>query len=408
MNLEEYEKFSPIFLKKLENDGLNKVIMKTSKRIIKYFTNYCHDNKIIQIDMEVIRDFYRWKYDFDIYSISGKRQSALRRPLIILMEYYENGSYLKTHIKPRIVKIPLKYKYVFETYKQVFINSNNVSVSWKKTKLYVIEKMFIFLNQHEKETIDLIKITDISEYILDLSSKFSKETVRMYKTIIREFFNWCYEMKITTISGKQIFPIIRKNERNILISTYSEEEIKRMLETVDTSTNRGKKNHLIISLLAYYGLRAGDIINLKFSNIDFENNKISLVQQKTKKLLTLPLLDEIKFSLLDYVKNARTESVDAEYILSTDCAPYTKIASTSSIYTVVTEIMDIAQINYQNKKHGPHSLRHSLATNMINNNVSLNAISQLLGHSSESSTEIYITKDTTHLRELTLEVPNEI
>lgn len=407
MNLEEYEKFSPIFLKKLEEDGLNKVIIKTSKMIIKYFANYCHENKIKQIDMEVIRNFYNWKYGFDIYSISGKRESALRRPLIILMEYYKTGSYLKTHVKSRALKIPSKYKTLFENYKQTFINSNNVSEPRKKLKLYVIEKMLIYFDEHEKETIALIKITDISEYILELSSKFSNESIRAYKTIIREFFNWCFEMKITSFSGKQIFPLIKKNDRSILLSTYSEEEIKKMIEVVDTSTNRGKKCHLIICLLAYYGMRAGDIINLKFSNIDFENNKIAFVQQKTKILLTLPLLDEVKYSLLDYIKNARTKSIDEEYVISTDCAPYTKVANTTSIHTIVSDIMNKAKINCQNKKHGPHALRHSLATNLINNNVPISSISQLLGHANTETTEIYITKDTTHLRELALEVPDE-
>ena len=73
----------------------------------------------------------------------------------------------------------------------------------------------------------------------------------------------------------------------------------------------------------------------------------------------------------------------------------------------ITTLMNKAGIDYSNKNHGPHAFRHSLATNMINNNVPIEKIKEILGHKNIRSTAIYITKDSTHLRKLTLEVPNE-
>lgn len=67
--------------------------------------------------------------------------------------------------------------------------------------------------------------------------------------------------------------------------------------------------------------------------------------------------------------------------------------------------MDIAGIEFKGRHHGPHALRHSLATNMINNNAPISAISAVLGHQSTKTTDIYITADTTHMKELTLKVP---
>lgn len=152
-------------------------------------------------------------------------------------------------------------------------------------------------------------------------------------------------------------------------------------------------------------LTKADVINLKFDNIDWENNQINIVQQKTNQYLTLPLIDEVKFPLLDYLKNGRHPSIDKDYILTTLYAPYTRIKSNSTVHRALSRAMDLAGVNYEGKHHGAHALRHSLATNMINNNVPISAISQVLGHSSSRTTEIYITKDTTHLRELSLEVP---
>ena len=110
--------------------------------------------------------------------------------------------------------------------------------------------------------------------------------------------------------------------------------------------------------------------------------------------------------MLDYIKNGRPKCEEKEYIFITLYAPFTRFKSTTGIFRMVEGAMKKAGINYSNKHHGPHALRHSLATTMINNNVPISSISQILGHNNIKTTEIYITKDTTHLRELTLEVPN--
>ena len=77
------------------------------------------------------------------------------------------------------------------------------------------------------------------------------------------------------------------------------------MAAVDTETRRGKLAYLAISLMAHLGLRAGDVINLKLGDIDWQNDAINIVQQKTGTPLTLPLVDEVKFPLIDYLKNAR-------------------------------------------------------------------------------------------------------
>ena len=224
---------------------------------------------------------------------------------------------------------------------------------------------------------------------------------------MRESLNWFYKNNIIMFSGKQVFPLIKRDTREKLLSTYTKEEIEQILNIINTNTKSGKCIYSILTILAYLGLRAGDIINLKFEHIDFNNDEIKFYQTKTQQLLTLPLIDEVKYPLLDYIKNGRPQCDEKEYIFVTLYAPFTRFKATSSIFRMVEGAMKKAGINYESKHHGPHSIRHSLATNMINNNVPISAISQVLGHNNIRTTEIYITKDTTHLRELTLEVPYE-
>jgi len=163
--------------------------------------------------------------------------------------------------------------------------------------------------------------------------------------------------------------------------------------------------YCVICILAHLGLRAGDVINLKFSDINWNTETISIVQRKTETPLSLPLLEEVKYSLIDYIKNGRNESADEEYIFATLYAPYTRFHCTSSLFRMVDRCMETAGINYEGRHHGPHALRHSLATNMLKENVPISAIANILGHSSTRTTEIYLTVDETNLKEISLEVP---
>jgi integrase len=279
----------------------------------------------------------------------------------------------------------------------------DVCIETKKRKLWVMTNYLRYLKEKGiVQTID-IGINDAHNYLNSLTD-FAPSTKRIIAAILRESYDWMYGEKIIGFSGRQAFPIIRKDPRNKLLSYYSKEEIEDILSCIDTNSATGKTYFLIISLIAHLGIRVGDVINLKFNNIDWNNSTINITQKKTKRVLTIPLVDEVKYPLIDYIKNVRHDSEDKEYVLITSYAPYTRYHNTASIFRIVTKCMKIAGIQYEGRHHGPHALRHSLATSLMNENVPLSAISNIMGHSSTHSTEIYLTVDETNLKELSLEV----
>lgn len=405
MNTNEFIDFIPTFLEKLKEDHMSQTVIDTNKWIINHFRKYCSQNNIQEIDMEVIKEFYFKQYDIDVYNFKCAMQSVLRRPLLIFVEYFETGSYYKSHQKSVKTRIDEKYFGLFLELQKDFINTQNIVFKSKERKLWAIAKFLNYLATVDINSISNLEISHVSDYINTIINQYAPESIRVQKTILRETLDYLYNKNYITFSGRTAFPLIKKDNRRKLLTTYTAEEITKILNVIDTNTANGKAIYFTISLIAFLGLRVGDVINLKFDNIDWENNQINIVQQKTNQLLTLPLIDEVKFPLLDYLKNGRHPSIDKDYILTTFYAPYTRIKNNSTIHRVLTRAMDLAGINYEGKHHGAHSLRHSLATNMINNNVPISAISQVLGHSNSRTTEIYITKDTTHLRELSLEVP---
>ncbi len=81
-----------------------------------------------------------------------------------------------------------------------------------------------------------------------------------------------------------------------------------MLEAIDRGNSTGKRNYVIVLLASRLGMRASDIANLKFSNINWEHSIIEIQQFKTEKNLVLPILDQIGESIIDYLKHGRAKS----------------------------------------------------------------------------------------------------
>jgi site-specific recombinase XerD len=190
-------------------------------------------------------------------------------------------------------------------------------------------------------------------------------------------------------------------------TTYTKEEISRILAAVNRSSAIGKRDYLILLLAAEYGWRASDITKFEFSQIDWDNNRISLEQHKTDVTNAYPLLSSIGNAIIDYLKNGRPLSESKEIIVSAESSKRGKPLHSGTIHSVVARYMNAANIkDWRQKKHGPHSLRHSLASNMLKNNISMPVIGTVLGHQSTESTKAYLSIDIEKLKECPLPMPN--
>lgn len=404
MKTKDLSKITSALYEKLQSDGYSDTVLDNTRWILGHFENYCIRKEIPEITVPVAAAFVQECFGFDYYNLTARMQSVLRRPLMILIEFEESGNYLKTHQKGSTTEIPFIYKDVFLEYREL-VNGTSLSQNSKERKLWVFTKYFEYLAAQGITQLKDIPFQTVHDYVNSLDS-YAPETLRCMKGILREIYDWLYSRQYIPFSGRQAFPLIRKDPRNKLLSYYSKAEIQQLLSSVDTETRSGKCIYCILCLLAYLGMRAGDVIRLKFSDIDWNNGLIHYNQQKTGNLLSLPLLDEVKYPLIDYIKNGRHESADPDYVFVTLYAPHTRYQCTSAIFGMVEKCMMAAGINYEGRHHGPHSLRHSLAANMMSENVPISAIANILGHSSTRTTECYLTVDETHLKELTLEVPD--
>lgn len=273
----------------------------------------------------------------------------------------------------------------------------------------ILEKtwhIYLFFNYSLNKNIKRITNEDIYNYTNEcLKLNWGYSIKNRSKLILKHFFNWTFENNISKISGDAIFPKIVWQRNTNIRTYYTKEEIEKLLNVIDTKTNKGKEDYLIISIICYLGLRISDVINLKISNINFNNNTISIVQYKTNEKLILPLIDAIKYPLLDYLKNVRPIDCDLDYIFVNNHKPYKQKIELRQRGTMVRRYLIKANVDIDNRKAGFHSLRHTFSTMLLNENVDLYSISTILGHQVIDTTMLYLDIDTSKLKELALEVP---
>ncbi len=252
------------------------------------------------------------------------------------------------------------------------------------------------------------KITNetIFNYIITLD-KYSQGNKYNIVSKLRGFFRFMYFNKYTQIDLSLNIPKIRINHNNKVPHTiWSSEDIDKILNSINKTTNIGKRDYAILIIMIYLGLRFSDIKNIKFENINWKLNVINIVQNKTQKYITLPLLNNVGLALIDYIKNGRP-NVNCQYIFLN--RKNEKFKSNDEFYSVFRKYLKLANIDISNKKYiGTYSLRHSLATTLLQNKTPLSTISSILGHTDINNTAIYLKVDIPTLREccLDLEVYN--
>lgn len=220
--------------------------------------------------------------------------------------------------------------------------------------------------------------------------------------VIREFLMFLYEISDINADYSRIVPRYTKPFK--LPTTYSHQEIQRLEGAFDRTTTIGKRNYAMILLATRLGLRSGDIVGLRFCNLNFNNNNIRFNQAKTGNEHELQMLPELKFALLDYISAARPCAFDSDYVFLSSVAPHGPL-TTSAIRRMLTGALEAAGVDFVGKKHGAHTLRASLASSMVNDGVPYEAVRKVLGHTAARSITHYAKVDIENLRKYALDAP---
>ncbi|MDG1842117.1 MAG: site-specific tyrosine recombinase XerD [Crocinitomicaceae bacterium] len=181
-----------------------------------------------------------------------------------------------------------------------------------------------------------------------------------------------------------------------LPEVMSIEEIDILIDAIDLSTNEGHRNKAILETLYSCGLRVTELVNLRFSDLYFEEGFIRVIGKGNKERL-VPVSKTVEKEMKIYQDNYRVHKKikpgdENTVFLNRRGAKLTRVM----IFTI---IKNLAELSGLNKSVSPHTFRHSFATHMIEGGANLRAVQEMLGHESITTTEIYTHLDQSFLRD---------
>lgn len=266
-----------------------------------------------------------------------------------------------------------------------------------------IRAFLCFAEDHQLNCISELNQATVLQY-LESQGHLSKPTRDSMVGTLREFFR-CPE--VAKIMGKDLSVNLKSSKTSRyckLPSFFSTEEIRCMLTAIDRNTLDGKKDFAVILMAVDTGLRVSDIFNLRLSNLKWDRQEIEIVQQKTGQPLRLWMTDALKWALLDYMMNSRPKEVPYDHVFLRTLAPFHPYVSAGHYYKRLNKYFDLAGVDTTGRRHGMHSLRHSLAARLMGENVPITIISEALGHKYANVTMQYVRIDIEKLRLAALEV----
>lgn len=242
-------------------------------------------------------------------------------------------------------------------------------------------------------TYDDLKYFIAGLYDLELSARTQARII----SGIKQFYGFLLLENVITSDPSELLeqPKIGRKLPEILTI----EEIDALIQAVDLSKNEGHRNRAILETLYSCGLRVSELINLKFSDIYFDEGFIRVVGKGNKERL-VPVSPQVRKEIglyNDHIRRHQEIQKGNENIvfLNRRGAQLTRVM----IFTIIKQLAE--SIGLQ-KNISPHTFRHSFATHLIEGGANLRAIQEMLGHESITTTEIYTHLDQRYLREAIL------
>lgn len=229
-----------------------------------------------------------------------------------------------------------------------------------------------------------IKVDDVKSWILDLTERqIGKRSIKRKMSSLKSFYAWMYLQK--KVDSDPFEYVHSPKATHALPDFFSEKEIDTLLTANEKRTDKLKdRDQALLMLMFASGLRASEVVNLTFNQVDFDN-RIMKVSGKGNKDRLVPFTNSAKESMLNYINGLRKDLLkeDTKYIFLNSKGNKMTVRGLEYILDEIE-----AKTGLYGKIH-PHMLRHSFATKMLNRGADLRTIQELLGHSSIETTSIY-------------------
>lgn len=377
------------------------------KKISKYLTEqHGTDEFTMEYGLKYLEDQYGIITKYEDGSISQQRVQLIR--VIHMLEDFQLHGVLINRYSAS--KNPICLNDEFESLYLEFKKYMDETDLSKCTKKHYSNSCLVLLDYLQQKSIqNLGEITiDICHQFIKTFSGYSYKTIEQRICGLRFFLRYIFNIGFNTTDLAEKIHMAPVSKTAKIPSAWTENELKAMISAIDRNSRIGKRDYAMILLACIMGLRSGDIKRLKFDNINWGNKTISFVQHKTRKPLKLPLPESVGWAVIDYIKNARPEYHETKIIFIKHTLPFDPFPDEDHLSHIVKKYMNKAGLRINKDHHkGFHSLRHSAASIMLENDTQLPVISTILGHTDINVTSVYLKEDIEKLKECVLSLDFE-
>jgi integrase/recombinase XerD len=228
-------------------------------------------------------------------------------------------------------------------------------------------------------------------------------TRQSYASTLRSFHRWAFLQGLLERDLSAAAASVRQYRLAGIPDLLTDDEVAALLRAVDRSTALGKRDYAILLLAARFGMRPGDIRQLRLDHIDWRSQQIALPQAKTGRLLVLPLLPEVADALIAYLRHGRPQA-ECRNVFVRHLAPYEPFVPDNNLATIVQEALRRAGLESRHGRKGLYLFRHTLASRLLPTGTSIKTIGDVLGHVHLNSTLVYTKVDLAHLKTVALSI----
>lgn len=263
----------------------------------------------------------------------------------------------------------------------------------------IVTYFLIFCQESGYTSLSDVKANDVTRFILSLynDGRFRPTTIGSVLSGFREFLS----ANESTERFSMEIPVHLPRETKI-IEVYSSEELD-AIEKLLSSGIMTRRDTAICRLLLETGLRGTDVCSLELKNIDWEKDAIYIEQDKTKRMLTVPLKASYGNAIVDYIMEERPKIEDTHVFLRS-FAPFKKLEA-GAVWPILQKMENMAGIQKKGRVSGSRMTRHNAASCMLRAGVPMSDISAVLGHKDPNIVSVYLSTDASSLAACTLPLP---
>lgn len=225
---------------------------------------------------------------------------------------------------------------------------------------------------------------------------YQAKTVEQKLCAIRSFLRFAGSQGLVDDTVLGAVPKARSTRQPRIPSVWDPTDVTKILRAIDRGNPCGKRDYAMILLITRLGLRGIDVKRLTFADLDWPGNRLSVVQAKTGRRVQLPLLKDVGWAIIDYAQHGRPAS-DCPQVFLRHTAPIGPFSDQDHLHQILVKHARVAHVAVgEKRRHGMHSLRHTLATRLLEQGTPIEQIADILGHQQVASTGVYL-KSSLHL-----------